>query len=147
MNEKWRFYTPNIWVITLKMKVVGSHGTSHPNPPRPAILGDLRTTKCRIFATNPTLEPLEEVTEPGADVFNEDAVAVRLVAKNSKKKTTEIQMGCCVCQKWTTTGGLSVYQFIMVGIYPNLHHSFWWKNRKKEGSKSDSVVVRLTCRK
>jgi len=23
------------------------------------------TTKCRIFATNPTLEPLEEVVEPG----------------------------------------------------------------------------------
>ena len=27
-HEKWRFYTPNIWVITLKMKVVGSHGKS-----------------------------------------------------------------------------------------------------------------------
>ena len=25
-HEKWRFYTPNIWVIPLKMKVVGSHG-------------------------------------------------------------------------------------------------------------------------
>ena len=29
-HEKWRFWTPNIWVITLKMKVVGSHGVCWP---------------------------------------------------------------------------------------------------------------------
>ncbi len=30
-HEKWRFWTPNIWVITLKMKVVGSHSSSCSN--------------------------------------------------------------------------------------------------------------------
>ena len=91
--------------------------TYHPPPmiPRPAILGDLRPPS--VASLRPIQHWSRWRTWPNLDdVFNEDVSMPLAGCKKLEKKNTEIQMGCCVCQKWTTIGVYQFIMYIMVGI-------------------------------